>query len=212
MFNQVFPWVCTGCLLHTLYYNPAQVDMAALFKRARPLQVEVRGCIELFHRRSNRLRLCTFGAAPMAITEPCIIILGLVPGSAPQPGLDWDAIVRRAREWRSSHPLRTRPAVPVQLWPGLVPVAALQQVMALSPVFLERFFCQLVDRKTANRPSFEYLLIWVTTPGLGRRFEMAFKMIFPSPAYLQNRYGAPPVGFWPLPLFPLAVPVDPVDE
>jgi hypothetical protein len=197
IFNQLFPVGLHWGLLHTPYYNPAQVDMVALFQRARPLSVEgvqvlelssedqiVYGCahLGLHHAYSEDLHYYYEIAA-------LIQRLGLE--------LDWAALSQRASTWHCIIPVQRVLLELERLWPGLLPAAALEQVKALPPVFLERFVNCWIG-KTAGRPSFEHLLIWITTPGLLRRMELVFKLVFPSPSYLKERFGAPPAGFWPI--------------
>jgi hypothetical protein len=42
------------------------------------------------------------------------------------------------------------------------------------------------------------MLAWLTMPGFGRRWRYLAEHAFPGPAYLQQRYGDPPGGLWPL--------------
>jgi hypothetical protein len=197
IFNQLFPVGLHWGLLHTPYYNPAQVDMDALFKRARPLCVQGVQVLEL----SGEDQI-VYGCAHLGLhhfysedLHHYFEIGFLIRRLGPE--LDWGELAQRARTWQCIIPVQRVLLALERLWPGLVPPAALEKVNALSPVFLERFVNWWIG-KTAGRPSFEHLLIWVTMPGFRRRLEMAFKLLFPSPTFLRERYGEPPAGFWPL--------------
>lgn len=197
IFNRIFSAGLHWGLFHTPYYNPDQVDMQALFERARPLDVEGVGVLELSIEDQ-----VVYGCAHWGLHhgyDEALSHYYELAALIQRAGkfLDWAAIIQRAREWRCIIPLQRILDHLEFLWPGQVPPAVLEQIHSLSPVFLERFVNWWVG-KTGDRPSFEHLLIWITTPGLKRRFAMAFQLTFPSPGYLQERYGPAPWYVWPV--------------
>ena len=195
IYKQVFSVGLHWGLLHPPFYNPEQPKTETLFTYARLLNVAGVDVLELSI-EDQILYSCAHLGLHHKYDEALHYYFEI--GALICHGgttLDWATIIQRAWEWQCIIPLRRVLVSLEELWPGLVSADVLQQIKALSPVFLERF----VDwwfGKTSDRPSFEHLLMWVTTPGWRRRLGMAFQMIFPSPAYLRKKYGPAPSGFW----------------
>jgi hypothetical protein len=184
-------------LIHKPFNNPNQVNMDALFSRARSLEVTGVDVLELSIEDQ-----IAYGCAHLGLHheyEEALYRYYEIGALIRRGGsdLDWNAMIQRAQEWQCIVPVQRVFVYLERLWPDLIPAAVLEEINALSPVFLERFVNWWIE-KTRGRPSFDHLLTWITTPGLRRRFEIAFQDIFPSPEYMQKRYGPAPAGIWPI--------------
>ncbi len=184
-------------LFHTPFYDPNQVDMDALFSRTRSLSVAGVEVLEL----SSEDQI-VYACAHLGLHHKYdnalnnyyeIGVLIRLTGA----DLDWQAVIQRAQAWQCVIPLQRSLAFLESLWPGLIPPVVLEEISSIRPVFLERFVNWWFE-KTRGGQAYDHLLTWITTPGLKRRFAIAFQDIFPSLKYMQKRYGPAPAGHWPL--------------
>ena len=184
-------------LLSKPSYDPDQVDMDGLFSRARSLNVAGVNVLELSF-EDQIVYGCVHLGLHHKYDEGLYFYydIGALIRRAGSD-LDWKAMIQCAREWYCVIPLQRVLLSLERFWPGLIPQAALEEIIQLSPIFKERFVNLWIER-TRGRASFDHLLFWIVTPGLKRKFEIAFQDIFPSPAYMQKRYGPAPAGFWPI--------------
>ena len=112
-------------------------------------------------------------------------------------GLDWRAVCERAQAWGLALPLQDLLTRVEGLWPGAVPPAALTAIRRLPVSRFERWLHNwlVADKGDLTRRS---IVAWLSQPGWGHRPRYLAETVFPSPAYLQERYGPAPKGLWPL--------------
>lgn len=182
-------------LLHVPSYDPAQVDMDALFARARPLNIAGVDVLDL-----GLVDSIVYACAHLWLHhrfEPDLFrfydIAALIRSA---PGLDWETVARTASAWDVVLPMRRVFARIDSLWPGVVPPAATASLEGQAPSRRERFVDGWLDR-TRGHGFFQSLLFWCTFPDWHQRPLIFLQQIFPSPQYLRLRYGPPPLGFWP---------------
>ena len=182
-------------LFHTPAYDPGQVDVNALFTRARPLDVAgvpglelsiedsvVYACAHLgLHHR--------FDAALFRYFEIASLIQTAL-------ALDWDAAARCASNWRVILPVQTVLEQIESYWPGTVPLVEAEALRRLVPARRERNVHAWLQW-TRGRRSFDHLLLWLNFPDWKQRPLIFLQDVFPGPDYLRRRYGPAPLGFWP---------------
>lgn len=115
----------------------------------------------------------------------------------PGPALDWDVVLERAVDWRLTIPTRRVLSYLNNLWPGLLPSWIPEQLETLPTTPSERLVHSLLlsnERNNLVRAAVQ----WAALPGFGRRALHLLETAFPSPAYMQQRYGPPPGGLWPV--------------
>ena len=174
-----------------------RITTEELFERARPLQVEgVRawqlspeddvvyscGHLALHHRYDGLLR---------RYFELAWVI------QASGAAFDWDAVVERAAAWRLTLPAQRVLGRLNGLWPQLVPPGALARVAALRTTRSERLAHDWTVKHIDNHVV-RAVVDASALPGLGNRARYLLETAFPSPAYMEQRYGPAPGGLWPL--------------
>jgi hypothetical protein len=184
-------------LFGTPYYDPAQVDIAALMNCGLPLHINEVQVLQAGP-EDQLVYACAHLGLHHDYDESFFRYYEIARSiSAAAPAIDWAAVQQRARDWRCILPLQKALTRLEAIWPGLLPAGVLADLIHLKPAFLERFVYQW-NRLASHRPTFGMLLLWLTIPGLKRRLEIAFKDTFPSPAYMRRRYQDFPFHFWPL--------------
>lgn len=183
-------------LFHRPYYDPNLVDMDKLFTRAIPLEVAGVNVLELSYEDQ-----IVYSCAHLGLHHNYddVFYRYFEIGSLIQRGgenLNWNAVINQAILWHCIIPVRRVLDSLNLLWTDIAPENILAKLNNISPVFMERFVNWWISA-TGGRPSFDHLLTWITIPGFQRRFEIAFKDIFPSRAYMEKRYGRGSSKFWP---------------
>ncbi len=183
-------------LLSISYYD-RRISVEGLFERSRPLEVagvEVRrlspeddlvyscGHLALHHAYDESLH---------RYYEMASILLSA--GSA----FDWDALAIRAADWHLVMPTQRILVRLNELWPGIAPADQVQAIAQLRPTVTERWVHNWSVAHRQNH-TVRALLDWLALPGLGKRARFLLETAFPSPAYMRQRYGPPPLGWWPL--------------
>jgi len=183
-------------LLSISYYD-RRIQVASLFERSRPLDiagVEIRrlspeddlvyscGHLALHHSYDDSLH---------RYYEMASIILSA------GPTFNWDAAAARASEWRLTLPVQRVLARLNELWPELAPNGAREAVARLRPGFVERYVHDWSVAHRANH-TVRAFLDWLALPGLSKRGQFLLETAFPSPNYMQQRYGPAPRGWWPM--------------
>jgi hypothetical protein len=183
--------------LFAIPFYDRRIPLEPLFRRARPVQVadvEVQalqaeddlvhacGHLALHHRYEGSLSRYYEMAAVIRQAGPAF---------------DWNAVVTRAVAWRLIAPLQRVVGHLVALWPGVLPVDALELVSALHPSLAERCVHYGKARHHDN-PFVATALSALSRPGLRAQAGFVVESSFPGPAYLSQRYGAAPAGLWPL--------------
>ena len=182
-------------LFHTPSYDPTQVDVDALFERARPLNVADVPVLEL-SREDAILYACGHIALHHRFDDALFRSFELAWLIHNAAGPDWETAARRASQWRLLIPVRRGLERLTRLWPDLVPDSAVEAFRR--PIASRRE--RLVDFWLSHAralPGNELLLRWLTFHDWKRRPLLVFQDIFPGPDYLKGRYGPPPLGFWP---------------
>lgn len=110
---------------------------------------------------------------------------------------DWDAVIARALDWHLRLPVHRVLSHIEALWQGIVPARVLDKLADLPSSPVERYVHHWLTEKHDNL-AVRTVLAWLTMSGLGRRWRYLFETAFPCPAYLQQSYGPPPGGLWPL--------------
>jgi hypothetical protein len=183
-------------LLHVPAFDPKQVNIERLFEQSHPINVcgaEVRelaiedaivyNCahLDLHHRfEASLLRYYEIGA-----------IIARAGSS-----LDWEGVIQHASLWKKIVPLRIVLEKIEILWPGIILTSILDRLARQKPNRIERFVNRWIE-KTNGRPAFDHLLLWLTFPDWKQRPLILLQDIFPSPAYMNWRYGRPFLGIWP---------------
>jgi hypothetical protein len=183
-------------LLNCSFYD-RRVSLVALFRGARPFQiVGVQACqmaaedelvyacghLAVHHQYSGELFRFYEMAALIAQSDST---------------LDWDAVVQNAVAWRLVVPTQNVLGRLEHLWPGLLPARVLERIQKLQAMVSERWVHSLLVNNQRNH-SVRALVQWAALPGLGLRLRHLLETAFPSPDYMQMRYGPALGGFWPL--------------
>jgi hypothetical protein len=183
-------------LLSIPYYD-RRIKIDVLFERSQPLHidgVEVRrlspeddlvyscGHLALHHAYDDSLH---------RYYEMASIILGA------GPAFDWDTVTARASDWQLILPVQRILARLKELWPEIVAGEALAAIAGLRPKFTERYVHDWSVTHRRNHTA-RALLDWLALPGLRDRGRFLLETAFPSPDYMQQRYGPAPGGWWPL--------------
>jgi hypothetical protein len=113
------------------------------------------------------------------------------------PDFDWETAAARAAAWRLVIPTRHVVSRLEGFWPGIIPGGAPKGILALRATRPECVIHRLVIENQVNR-TVRVLLNWLTLPGLVRRGQFILETAVPRPAHLQERYGPPARGLWPL--------------
>ncbi len=183
-------------LLHHPAYNPEQIDVGEIFKRAHLLDVVgvpvlemsvedhiVYNCAHIvLQHRSEEILLRYYEIA--AVIRDAI------------SSLDWQKVEERAKCWKVVIPLKEVVQKVDELWPGTLPASTLATIVKMKPVLTEQFIHKWYETTNYN-PSLEHLLTWLTMSGKRRRLSFIWEDIFPNPTYLIQNYGSAPAGFWP---------------
>jgi len=184
-------------LLHHPAYNPKQIDVGEVFKRAHALKVAeipvlamsvedhlVYACAHIvLQHRSEESLLWYYEIASMIKDE--------------DPSLDWQKVVDYAKCWKLVLSLSKVVKKVEELWPGMVPSFVFNSINKITPSLSEQFIHSWYKRTNYN-PSFEHVLTWLTMSGMRRRLSYIFEDIFPNSAYLEKDCGPAPGGIWPL--------------
>jgi hypothetical protein len=184
-------------LLHIPYYDAGQVDINSLFSRAVPLKVAGVDVLEL-----SLEDQIVYGCAHHGLHhkyDGALYRYYEMAALIQRKGtlLDWKAVLDRAKEWHCILPLQHILEEIDVLWSGLIPPTTLSELRLLQPDLRELFVDRWI-RVTHASPTLMTLLTWLTLPGMGRRFVLAFQDTFPCRDYMLRRYGAAPLGLWPL--------------
>jgi hypothetical protein len=183
-------------LLDTPYYQ-RRVNVSGLFERAQPLMVA--GVPVLRLDLTDALPYAWGHLALHHEYDPALLryfeFAWLIRNAGSD--LDWAGVLNRARTWHLTIPTQTILARIAALSPGTVPAGVLAEAAALRPTWSERLIHDWVVRQRGNA-ALRALLAWLSMPGVGRRLRYLAETAFPSPAYMQARYGRAPGGFWPL--------------
>lgn len=115
---------------------------------------------------------------------------------------DWDAVAERAAAWRLTLPVQLVLARMERLWPGFIPADVLNSIARLQPTLTERY---MHDWLVTHRKGRALLLDGLFLPGLGNRARFLLETVVPSPAFMRDRHGPGPGGYWPLLYFRRAV-------
>ena len=184
-------------LVHTPSYDSERIDMDALFARAQVLTVSGVPVLELGP-EDHVVYACAhiglhhlFDRALFRYYELASVIL--------QAGanLDWLQVLKLAGEWRFVLSLKVVLMQLESLWSGLVPMQVLKRLAQIQPARMESFTLRCIKITKGHSVAF-HLLNWLTFPDWKQRPLIMLQDIFPSPAYMQQRYGPAPGGFWPL--------------
>jgi hypothetical protein len=174
-----------------------RIPTEGLFKRAQPLQVtgvDVHALSaedQVLHACGHLALHHNYDTALFRYYEMASVILQA--GSA----FDWDAVAARAVAWRLVLPVQRVLSRLATIWSGIVPVQALETMLALQPTTPERWVHGWLVKERDNL-ALKVVLSWLTLPGLGRRWRFLLETTFPSRAFLEQRYGPAPGGVWPL--------------
>jgi hypothetical protein len=184
-------------LVHRPYYDPKLVDIAGLFSHSEPLEV-----LGISARQLSTEDQVVYGCAHLGLHheyDSSLFRLFELAALIQRGGaaFAWPYALNLAEQWRCVIPLQRTLATLHRLWPAIVPAWVMESARNLKPNLNERFVNWWIE-KSRDRPTLAMLLPWITIPGLGRKIELAFKDTFPSPAYMQRRYGPAPHGFWPV--------------
>lgn len=183
-------------LLDTPFYD-RQISIDGLFERARPLQVagvdvQAMAPVDDFVYSCGHLGLHHgYDEALFRYFELASLIL------RSGPNFDWEALAARAGAWRLVIPTSHVLSRLDELWSGIVPCRALKEILALRATRSEQIVHRLVIEHQENR-TVRVLLNWLTLPGLAQRGQFILETAVPRPAHLQERYGPPARGLWPL--------------
>lgn len=184
-------------LFHVPAYDSRQVDVAALFERARPLQVAGVDALELSAEDEIVYACAHLGLHhrfDTSLFRYYELAAQIVRAGA---GLDWQTVAERAAAWRQVIPVRGALRRVESLWTGILPRSAREALAGLSPTLGERFVNGWVER-TGGRVALVHLLTWLAFPDWRQRVLIMLQDIFPSREYMQWRYGRAPLGIWPL--------------
>lgn len=181
-------------LFHIPTYDPQLVNVDNLFERADSLKVAdvavwalsaeddfVYTCAHLgWHHRFEKLLFRYFELASILREAK---------------SLNWDRVAARAIEWQCVLPLQHCVSELETLWgAGLIPPSEKTRLSSLRPSRREQFVNRWV-LFFRHRIAFDHILNWLTFPRRDQRLVIMFKDIFPSPGYMQDRYGKAPGGF-----------------
>ena len=103
--------------------------------------------------------------------------------------LDWDLVVDRARACDLVLPVRTVLNELRESWRVPVSPSVLEQLAALRPSTAERRFYELLTG--TYRPLRRYFASLMRIPGWGSRLSYVWYTLFPSLAFVQERYRVP---------------------
>lgn len=174
-------------LLHTPAYDPDQIDVRALFEKARPVRVAGIQVLELCIEDQ-----IAYGCAHLGLHhryDPALFRFYELAALIHRAGsfLNWDEVIARVVNWQCVIPTQRILSRIHTLWRNIIPPAVMDQVKNLKPSPRERS----VDRwlqKYARYSSMNTLLSWLTQPCFWKKFQKTFQDIFPSPAYMRRRY------------------------
>lgn len=181
-------------LLHHPAYNPEQIDVGELFKRARPLEIAgvpvleisvedhiVYNCAHIVLQHRSEGSLLRYYETAVVIRDANSI-------------LDWQKVDELARNWKLVIPLKKVVRKVEEIWPGLIGVSTISSIEKIRPALSEQFIHSWYERTNYN-PSLEHLLTWLTTSGTRRRISLILEDVFPNPTNLKKDYGPAPAGF-----------------
>jgi hypothetical protein len=187
-----FHW---GLLRHPVY-NPEQIDVGGIFRRAHPLRIAeipvlamsvedylVYACahIILQHRSEESL---------LRYYEIAAVI------RAANSSLDWQDVEEHAKCWKLVLSLRKVVKKVEEFWPGTVPSSAINAIEKIRSAQSEKFIHRWYETTNYN-PSFEHVLTWLTISGIKRRFSLMLEETFPNRSFIVKNYGPIPYDIWP---------------
>jgi hypothetical protein len=184
-------------LLHHPAYNPEQIDVKEIFRRAHPLKIADVSVLEMsiddqivyycahiviqHHSDQSLLRYYEIAAVIRELNS----------------NLDWQKVEKHAKGWKLVLPLKKVIQKVEELWPGTVPTSVVNSIEKNKPAMSEEFIHSWYEITNYNS-SFEHLLTWLTMLGIKRRFLYIFEEVFPNQEFMAKNYGFAPAGFWPL--------------
>ena len=190
--HQRFPNELHWGLMHIPFLNQ-RIDLAGLFQRAVPLQIQgqaafalapedhlVYTCAHLLHHRQAFVLSRWFELACWLRQH--------------EGQLDWQAVLERAQQWRLGMGIQYAFTTLETLWPGILPAGIFDKVRSLRAGFIERAIHHLEE---TGSPVLRTLVVLATLP-FTKKVGYLFQSLFPNPHYLHKRYGPAPMGFWPL--------------
>jgi len=184
-------------LLHHPAYNPEQIDVEEIFRRAHPLMIAdvsvlemsvddqiVYYCAHVVIQHHSEHSLLRYYEIAAVIRELNSI-------------LDWQKVEKYAKGWKLILPLQTVTKKVEEFWPGAVPAFVINSIKKTKPALSEEFIHKWYEI-TSNNPSFEHLLTWLTMSGIKRRFSFIFEEVFPNQEFMAKNYGPTSRGMMPL--------------
>ncbi len=184
-------------LLHHPAYNPEQIEIGPLFRRAHPLEIAEIPVLEMSiedHIAYNCAHIVLQHHSRESLLRYYEIALMIRDANS---NLDWQKVEETARSWKLVIPLKKVVEKVEKLWPGTLPSSAINSIEQIKPALSEQFI-DFWYKRTKFNPILEHLLIWLTMTGMRRRLSFIWEDVFPNPAYLEKEYGAVAGNLWPL--------------
>lgn len=114
-----------------------------------------------------------------------------------RPKLNWEQLLNQASAWRCVLPMRHVLLHIESLWPGFLETRELDALAGVKPRRVEFFTMKWIENADERELPL-VILYWLIMPGVKLRILMLLQDIFPSPGYMQKRYGPAPGGIWPM--------------
>jgi hypothetical protein len=184
-------------LLHHPAYNPEQIDIESIIKRAH--QLVIAGVPVLEMSVEDQLAYNCTHIVRQHRSEEILLryyeIAAIISDS--KSFLNWQAVMEYASQWKLVFPVKIVVRRIEELWPGIVSSSVLSAIEHVKPSPSEQFIQKWYE-KTNYNPNIEHFLTWLTMSGARRRRSSIMQEIFPGRDYLERGYGQAPGGIWPL--------------
>ncbi len=181
-------------LLHIPAYDKNRIDVNSLFQRAQPLQLFGGNALQLsveehiVYACAHQVLHHRFDSALFRYYELSATLL--------KEKVNWELVSKLAVQWQCLIPLQVTLRQVNMLWGEVVPLQVLNELELVRPNLMEVFIARWI-KLFRGKDTFDHLLTWFTFPDWKQRVVIVFKDVFPSPAYMQKRYGKAPLGFVP---------------